>query len=97
MTTWPLAKIRDASHPEEVVITCGSAELTLPISAQRLTAQDHGWTVDPGVPLDQSWHGASVIAARDGLVIGILIRDDQRALIAPISKELLAATSLDGK
>jgi len=93
--TWPLTKIRHSDQPEEVVITCGSAEMTLPIAAQRLSANDQGWVVEPNVPLDQSWHGASVIAASDGLVIGILIRDDERALIAPLTKDLLGPVARD--
>lgn len=89
VVTWPARKIRLAGDPEEVVITCGSAEMTLPISAQRLTATKEGWLVEPGVPLDESWHGASVIAASDGFVVGILIRTDDRAVVAKLKGTLL--------
>lgn len=91
---WSTNKIRQADKPEEVVITCGSAEKTLPVSAQRLTAEENGWLVEPSVPLDDSWHGASVIAARDGFVVGILIRSDDRSLIALLTNELLEPKTL---
>jgi len=92
---WPVRKLRVAELPEEVVVTCGSAELTLPISAPRLMAEERGWVVDPSVPLDDSWNGASVIAASDGFVIGILIRDDERSLITLLTEELLDSSALD--
>lgn len=95
--TWPTSKIRYADKPEEVVITCGSAEKTLPIAAQRLTAEDSAWLVEPSVPLDESWHGASVIAASDGLVIGILLRSNDQSLIALLTKELLEPIALDSE
>ena len=96
VTPWPTNKIRKpdpTKAPEQVVLTCGSAEKTLPIAAQRLTPTDAGWLVNPSVPLDESWHGATVLAASDGLVIGILIRTDDRAMIVPIEKELLRKSS----
>ena len=91
--TWPTSKIRQTEKPEEVVVTCGSAEKTLPIAAQRLTVEDTGWLVEPSVPLDESWHGASVIAASDGLVVGFLHHRDDRALIVLIEKKLLRRSS----
>jgi hypothetical protein len=86
---WPIRRIRQPDQPEEVVITCGSSELTMPLSAQRLRVEATGWIVEPSVPLDDSWHGAIVIAARDGLVIGILVRDSDRSIISLLTDELL--------
>ncbi|NOZ41519.1 MAG: MCE family protein [Planctomycetes bacterium] len=94
---WPTHKIRLANKPEAVVIIGGSADETLPIAAQRLTAQEDGWVVEPSVPIDESWHGACVLSARDGFVIGILLRSDERSLIALLTKELLEPSALDGK
>ncbi|MEM8946813.1 MAG: hypothetical protein AAGD11_16685, partial [Planctomycetota bacterium] len=86
---WPVEKVRTAEKPEEVVVTCGSAEKTIPIAPQRLTVAEAGWLVERGVPLDDSWHGACVVAAKDGAVVGMLIRDDEQSLITPVSVELL--------
>lgn len=89
---WPLAKIRPASEPEEVVVTCGSDDMTMPVALERITlsedAEAPGWIVDPGVPLDDQWHGASVVAVRDGQVIGIMVRHDDRSLIVPFPADL---------
>ncbi len=93
VATWPTKKVRAAKTPEEVVVTCGSAEKTLPIAAQRLTVVDGGWLVEPSVPLDESWHGASVIAASDGFVVGILLHTNDRALIVLINEKLLRRSS----
>lgn len=82
LAAWPADRIRIADRPEAIVITCGNDEATMPVSAQRLTADAAGWTVDPSVPLDDSWHGACVVATRDGRVIGLLIRRDDRSQIA---------------
>lgn len=97
VNTWPTKKIRYAKNIEEIVVTCGSAEKTLPIPAQRLTVEDAAWLVEPSVPLDESWHGASVIAASDGLVIGILLRSNDQSLIALLTKELLEPIAPDGE
>lgn len=87
--TWPTARLRATTEPEEIVITCGSAEKTLPVSSQRLTSEDAAWIVDPSVPLDDEWHGAVVLSAHDGYVIGILLRSGDRAVIALLTDTLI--------
>lgn len=88
-TTWSANKLRVATEPEEVVVTCGRAEKTLPIAVHRLRAESAGWFVDPSVPLDDSWHGATVLSARDGFVIGVLVRSNDRSFVALLSDEVL--------
>ncbi len=90
---WPLKKMRAAEAPEEVIVTCGSDDTTLPISIERLTVSSNSdtlcWDVDPSVPVDDQWHGASVVAARDGALIGILVHTGDRSRIVPLSAELI--------
>ena len=90
---WPVAKVRTPQDPEEVIVTCGSDDMTMPISVERMSKSavpdEPGWSVDPSVPLDDQWHGASVVAARDGQVIGILIRSNDRSRIVPLPEELV--------
>jgi len=92
---WPVDKVRTAEAPEEVIVTCGSDDMTMPISIERMSIsavqEEPGWSVDPSVPLDDQWHGASVVAARDGQVIGILIRSGDRSRIVPLPGEILKA------
>lgn len=92
VVSWPVTKLRSAGSPEEVIVTCGSDDMTMPIAVERISVGENeivAWVVDPGVPLDDSWHGASVVAASDGHVIGLLIRSDDRSLIVPLTAELL--------
>jgi len=86
---WPLELIRIPTGPEEVAITCGSDDMTLPVLPERMTTMDNGWVIDPSVPVDEAWHGASVVAASDGKLVGILIHSEQNMLVAPLSEQLL--------
>ena len=90
---WPVAKVRIAEVPEEVIVTSGRDDMTMPISIERmsqsLVPEEPGWSVDPSVPLDDQWHGASVVAARDGYVVGILIRSGDHSRIVPLSGKIL--------
>ena len=89
---WPVAMLRAATQPEQVIITCGSDDTTIPIAVERLSLIEEAervyWRVDPSVPLDGSWHGASVVAAADGMVVGVLVRTEGDARIVPIPQEL---------
>ena len=86
---WPVDRVRIADETEGVVVTCGSDQMTMPLPAQRLMAVADGWEVDASVPLDDAWHGACVLSAQDGAVIGVLVRNSDRSLIALLTKELL--------
>ncbi|MCG8448968.1 MAG: MlaD family protein [Pirellulales bacterium] len=89
VVTWPKDRLRIADEREEVVVTCGSEVMTMPLPAQRLTVVEEGWEVDASIPLDDAWHGACVLSARDGAVIGMLVRKDDRSLIALLTQKLL--------
>lgn len=86
---WSAERLHSADKPQDVVVTCGSEEMTMPLSAQRLTQVEDGWEVDGSVPLDDAWHGACVLSAEDGAVIGILVRRSDRSHVALITKELI--------
>ncbi len=86
---WPRERLRVADGPEAVVVTCGSDERTMPLPAQRLSVVEEGWEVAASVPVDDAWHGACVLSAQDGAVIGVLVRSENRAVIALLTRELL--------
>jgi hypothetical protein len=94
VVAWSRKRIRAASEIEEIVITCGSDETTLPLAAARLTAAEDRWVVDPSVPLDDGWHGACVVAASDGLVIGVLLREEGRSVVVPLGEKALEAIGI---
>ncbi|MHC4208725.1 MAG: hypothetical protein ACYSWT_03320, partial [Planctomycetota bacterium] len=54
----------------------------LPLAASRLTAAAGGWSVDPAVSVDESWHGAAVVARDDGYLLGLLLVEDGEARVA---------------
>ena len=91
VVAWPASRLRIAKEIEEVVVTCGSEVMTMPLPAQRLTATEEGWQVDASVPLDDAWQGACVLSARDGAVIGMLVRKDDHSYVALLTEELIAA------
>ena len=40
------------------------------------------WTVDPAIPFDASWHGACVVSRADGMLLGLLVVDDEPLRVA---------------
>lgn len=89
VSPWPSRRARVATEVEPIVITCGSAEKTIPVSTHRLTVEEGRWVIDPSVPLDDSWHGATVLSSRDGLVIGLMLRTSDQSFVALLTKDLL--------
>ena len=91
--SWPTSKVRSAKHPEEVIVTCGSNDLTMPIPVERLSLEADSeqtlWRVDPSIPLDDMWHGASVLAASDGKLVGLLLRGEGRSRIVPVGDSII--------
>jgi paraquat-inducible protein B len=91
---WPIEKIHlDADLGNdfpEVIVTCGSDNLTMPLTADRLTAADGQWRVDSGFPLDETWHGACVMGAKEGKLLGFVLQGEEGMLVVPIKRELLS-------
>ena len=78
---WPAQRHRSPSAPEDCVAIGDPTATPLPLAAARLTAMDETWAIDPAVPVDESWHGAVVVARSDGFVVGILLVDDGQAIV----------------
>lgn len=84
---WPRDRIRHMTEPEECIAVTDAADAPLPISTARLSGSENGsWTIDAALPIDQSWHGAAVVARSDGKLIGVLLMDEDEdtARIAPL-------------
>ncbi len=81
---WPAQRHRSPSAPEDCVAIADPTATPLPLAAARLTALDETWAIDPAVSVDESWHGAVVVARSDGFVVGILLVDDGQAIVALI-------------
>ena len=83
-TSWPAQRRRSPSAVEDCLAVGDPTATPLPLAAARLTAQIGSWAVDPAVSVDESWHGAVVVARSDGFVVGLLLVDDDQARVALI-------------
>ena len=81
---WPAQRHRLPSAPEDCVAVGDPTATPLPLAAARLTALDDSWAIDPALSVDESWHGAVVVARSDGFVVGLLLIDDDKASVALI-------------
>ena len=82
--SWPAQRRRSPSAPEDCLAVGDPTATPLPLAEARLTAQIGSWAIDPAVSVDESWHGAVVVARSDGFVVGLLLVDDDQARVALI-------------
>jgi hypothetical protein len=73
---WTSAQRRTGGAPEDCIVVGDASAAPFPLAAARLTAADGAWDVDDAIALDGTWHGACVLAREDGLLLGILLVDD---------------------
>lgn len=83
---WPSALSRAAGQPEDSLAIGDPAATPLPLSAVRLTPDGPSWLIDPAVSVDETWHGASVLARDDGRLIGLLLIEEDVARVALLPK-----------
>jgi hypothetical protein len=81
-SAWPMARRRAAEAPEDCLAVADPTATPLPLAAPRLAVADGGWSVDPAVSVDGSWHGAVVVARDDGYLLGLLLVEDGEARVA---------------
>lgn len=90
MNPWPADLLRHPTEPEDALVITDHATTPLPLAASRFTpAEDGGWAIDPAISIDQSWHGATVVARSDGKVIGLVLVDEDDLRVALIPDALL--------
>ena len=81
---WPADRIRNPTTPEDTLAFISSTGEPRPIAAARCEDQRTVWRVDPVVHIDADWHGAAVLAVRDGNLIGFLSWQEDHAEIVPL-------------
>lgn len=82
---WKTASIRrGASDPEDCLAVTDSQSPPIPIAASSLQAHASAWDIRIATGLSAAHHGAAVIATKDGRLIGQLLFDRGKALIATI-------------
>lgn len=92
-SVWPLDKIQFNVNLSklhgEVIVTCGSDNLTMPLSTERMTLADNLWQIDPKIPIDESWHGACVLSATERKLVGIVLKTEEGMVIVGIDRKLV--------
>ena len=83
-TVWPDHRVRMPAAPEDAVVIGDPTAPPFPLAASRFLVDDDPWRwrVDPALPLDESWHGACVLARSDGRLIGVFLCEDDDLWIA---------------
>lgn len=78
---WPQERMRVMGEPEDYVLISNPTHPTLAISKNRLTSGRSGWSLDPTLPIDETWHGAGVVTREGGLLVGVLLVEQDEATI----------------
>jgi len=77
-------RFRRPEGPEDAMAVGGDpARSPLPIGAGQLRVEGDRWAVAADLAVPAHWHGAPVIARRDGTVIGVLLVSGEGATLAP--------------
>lgn len=69
---WTTNQTRIASEPEDVLLIADPQSEPQPLAASSVTVTDGKWFVRSTAGLGPAWHGAAVIAQKDGRLIGTL-------------------------
>jgi hypothetical protein len=84
LSPWPTTRLRQTIEPEDCLIVADVQTDSLPIAASSLVAKESAWELRSPAGLSPAWHGASVIANKDGQLIGVLLFENGKAQIALI-------------
>lgn len=85
---WPADRIRRLEEAEDCVVIADRAAGPRPLAAGHLQpASDGMWAVSAAVSFDADWHGAAVLSRDDGRLVGILLVQRDRRIIAPLPQE----------
>lgn len=79
--------LRTPGSPEDFLLVTSSHVPPIVLAAERVTQVENLWRIDPSVTLGSDWHGAAVIAAADGCLIGIVVEQQEQFFVAPVSAE----------
>jgi hypothetical protein len=79
---WSSMLVRPAQEPEDCIAVADPASTPLPLAASRMTVEEKTWSIDAALMIDESWHGASVLARSDGYLIGVLVVEDETVQVA---------------
>ena len=80
--SWPASSRRFPIEPEDCLAVADPAGAVLPLTDTRLTPEGQWWQIDSAISIDPAWHGASVLARRDGMLVGMILVEKDAARVA---------------
>lgn len=83
---WPRARQRVPAGPEDCLVLTDPGSPPLSLAPGGLELKEDGWHIDRALPLDARWHGAPVLARKDGQLIGIVLVEDKGSRIVPLPR-----------
>ena len=86
LSPWPTKRLRQATEPEDCLIVADAQIEPLPIAASSLIAKESAWELRSPTGLSPAWHGAAVIASKDGQLVGLLLFENGKAQVALIAE-----------
>lgn len=81
---WPRDRMRPMNQPEDTLLVADPGTPPRFVAAYRYRQGSQGFELDPALGLDPRWHGAAVIAVRNGQLVGILIHHDNDYRVIPV-------------
>jgi len=87
---WPQQQLRSATQAENVLVIANPDEPARFVGAERQHWGADGWRLQPALPFAANWHGAAVIAERDGQLLGLLQVDGERYRIIDFNAAILS-------
>ena len=85
LAPWNAERVRALKPTEDCLIVSDPVVGPRAVSGARLNPTERGFEVDAALSFDEAWHGASVLARADGLLVGILLVHEGRGTIAPVT------------
>lgn len=79
--SWPYDRIRRPVDAEDCLVVLDSSIAPRALDAGRLTAEEGGFAVDGSLAFGSQWHGAAIVARRDGFLVGVLLVDGEGARV----------------
>ncbi|MCX7422320.1 MAG: MlaD family protein [Planctomycetia bacterium] len=83
-SSWPTKRLRQAAEPEDCLIVADTQNESLPIAGSSLIAKESAWELRLPTGLSPAWHGAAVVASKDGQLVGLLLFENGKAQVALI-------------
>ncbi len=87
---WVSTRVRVPREAENALIVGDPRGVVMPLTMKKATDEENVWKVDASIPLDSSWHGASVVSRQDGFLVGVLLFDAESGEVAALAREALA-------